>query len=77
MNIVGVQISELGHSINDSGQIAATLELHDSNGTLLTSNDNWRDTQEAEIIATTIPPTNDARIGDCSDVGTGRLHRDC
>ena len=35
------------------------LELHDSNGALLASNDNWRDTQEAEIIATTVPPTND------------------
>jgi hypothetical protein len=35
-----------------------TLELHDSSS-LLGSNDNWRDTQEQEIIATTIPPTND------------------
>jgi hypothetical protein len=36
-----------------------TLELHDGNGALLASNDNWRSDQEAEIIATTIPPTND------------------
>ena len=35
------------------------LEVHDSNGSVL-SNDNWRETQEAEIQATTIPPTNDA-----------------
>jgi GH25 family lysozyme M1 (1,4-beta-N-acetylmuramidase) len=34
------------------------LELHDSNGALTASNDNWRDTQEAEIIATGIPPSN-------------------
>nr|MDQ6906803.1 hypothetical protein [Chloroflexota bacterium] len=35
------------------------LELHDANGgTLL--NDDWRETQEADIIATTIPP-NDNR----------------
>jgi len=33
------------------------LELHDASGTLAT-NDNWRDTQEAEIIATGIPPTD-------------------
>jgi hypothetical protein len=26
---------------------------------LLRANDNWRSDQEAEIIATTIPPTND------------------
>jgi hypothetical protein len=38
-----------------------TLELHDSHGTLLMSNDNWRDdaSQAAEIMATGIPPQND------------------
>jgi hypothetical protein len=36
------------------------LELHDVNGATLATNDNWRTTQEAAIIATTIPPTNDA-----------------
>ena len=35
------------------------LELRDSSGGLLASNDNWRTDQEAEIIATTIPPSND------------------
>ena len=34
------------------------LELHDANGAVITNND-WRETQEADIIATTIPPTND------------------
>jgi hypothetical protein len=32
------------------------LELHNSNGALLAANDNWRSTQEQEIINTTIPP---------------------
>ena len=36
-----------------------TLELHDSNGALIASNDNWRDTQEAEILTTGLQPTND------------------
>jgi hypothetical protein len=36
-----------------------TLELHDVNGVLLTSNDDWKDTQQAEIEATTIPPTDE------------------
>jgi sugar lactone lactonase YvrE len=36
------------------------LELHDSNGTLIGSNDNWRSDQQSEIEATGIPPTNDA-----------------
>jgi hypothetical protein len=36
-----------------------TLELHDGNGALLTSNNDWKDTQQSEIEATTIPPTDD------------------
>ena len=36
-----------------------TLELRDSNGALIDSNDNWRSDHEAEIIATGIPPGND------------------
>jgi hypothetical protein len=35
-----------------------TLELHDNNGALIASNDDWRSNQEAEIIATGIPPSN-------------------
>jgi hypothetical protein len=35
------------------------LDLRTSAGTLIRSNDNWRTDQEAEIIATGIPPTND------------------
>ena len=34
------------------------LELHDSSGNLIASNDNWRSDQEADIIATGVPPTN-------------------
>src|SRR5436190_5676681 len=44
-----------------SGVLAdPVLELHDSAGTLLALDDNWRTgRQEAEIMATGIPPTND------------------
>jgi hypothetical protein len=35
-----------------------TLELRDESGLLIASNDDWRSTQEAEIIAA-IPPVND------------------
>ena len=34
------------------------LELHEPDGTIVT-NDNWRETQEQEIIDSTIPPAND------------------
>ncbi len=33
--------------------------LHDGNGALIDSNDNWRSDQEAEIILTGLPPSND------------------
>ena len=36
-----------------------TLELVNANGVTIATNDNWRSDQEAEIIASTVPPTND------------------
>ncbi|MDQ6623101.1 MAG: hypothetical protein M3Y86_06400, partial [Verrucomicrobiota bacterium] len=35
------------------------LELHDGNGAIIASNDNWRGPQEAEINASTLAPTDD------------------
>jgi len=35
-----------------------TLELHNSSGSLITSNDNWKDTQQAAIMATGKAPPN-------------------
>ena len=37
-----------------------TLELHDSSGALVVANDNWKDSQQAEIQATGLAPTDDA-----------------
>ena len=37
-----------------------TLELHDGNGALLMSNDNWKSDQRTAIAATGLAPTNDA-----------------
>ena len=48
-----------------------TLELHDSNGSLVASNDNWKDTQQSEIIATTVPPTNDKESAIVQTLNTG------
>ena len=53
----------LGPSLTNQGVPGAlqdpTLELHDGTGVIIASNDNWRDTQQAEIEATGIAPTND------------------
>jgi hypothetical protein len=56
-----VIVRAIGPSLPLSGALAnPSLELHDGNGRLLAQNDNWRTGgQEAEIIATTIPPSND------------------
>src|SRR5438874_755724 len=40
-----------------------TLELHDGSGALITSNDNWKDTQQAAIAATGLAPPNDLESG--------------
>jgi uncharacterized Zn-binding protein involved in type VI secretion len=36
-----------------------TLELHNGNGAIIAFNDNWKDTQQAQIQATGLAPTND------------------
>ena len=35
------------------------LELHDANGVIIAQNDSWRTTQEADIEASTLAPTDD------------------
>ena len=57
-----VIVRAIGPSLTGSGVLGAlqdpTLELHDSNGALLASDDNWKDSQQTEIEATGIPPSN-------------------
>lgn len=60
-----VIVRALGPSLVSSGLSGSVLadpflELHDSTGAIIAQNDNWRDTQEAEIRASGIPPTEDA-----------------
>ena len=56
-----ILIRGIGPSLSSpglSGVLAdPTLELHLPDGSVV-SNDNWKDTQEQEIMDTTIPPTN-------------------
>jgi hypothetical protein len=55
-----VLIRALGPSLPLSNSLPdPVLELHDQNGALLRSNDNWRTDQQVEIQATGIPPTDD------------------
>ena len=55
-----VIVRAIGPSLNLAGKLAdPTLELRDGNGALVAANDNWRSNQEVDIIASTVPPTND------------------
>lgn len=59
-----VIVRAIGPSLSNAGVtnplVDPTLELHDSNGTLLAANDNWKSDQQTEIEATGVAPTNDA-----------------
>ena len=59
-----VILRAIGPSLSNNGIAGAladpTLELVGGDGVSLALNDNWKDTQRAEIEATTIPPTADA-----------------
>ena len=58
-----VIVRAIGPSLTAFGVAGAlqdpTLDLYDSFGTLIVSNDNWKDSQQAEITATGLPPSND------------------
>ena len=54
-----ILIRALGPSLADFGLdplADPTLELHDSTGAIIATNDNWADTQEADILATKLAP---------------------
>ncbi|HMJ06771.1 MAG TPA: hypothetical protein VK474_10990, partial [Chthoniobacterales bacterium] len=56
-----ILVRAIGGSLPVAGALNdPTLELFNGNGVSLAFNDDWRDSQEAAINATTIPPT-DAR----------------
>lgn len=72
-----VIVRALGPSVPVAGVLGdPTLELHDGSGTLVASNDNWKtrpdgSSQQEEIEATTIPPTNDLESALVRDLPAG------
>lgn len=67
-----VIVRAIGPSLGVGGALAdPTLELRDSDGGLIDSNDNWRTDHEAEIMATTIPPSNDMESAIVRDLVPG------
>jgi hypothetical protein len=47
------------------------LDLNDSNGNLIASDDNWKDSQQAEIEATGAAPTDDREAAIISMLAPG------
>lgn len=70
-----VIIRGIGPSLTNFGVAGALpdpmLELHDSGGATIMTNDNWRDTQEAEIEATGLAPANDLESAIVLDLDPG------
>ena len=70
-----VIVRAIGPSLGENGVSGAlpdpVLELHDGPGTLLQTNDNWRDTQEQEIIDSTVPPADELESAIVADLAPG------
>ena len=60
---IKVLLRGIGPSLAQSDVTGAlqdpVLELHNGNGAMIAEDDNWRDTQQTEIQATGLAPTDD------------------
>ena len=55
-----------------SGALPDTiLDLYDQDGAVIASNDDWKETQQAEIEGTMIPPTDDREAAILANLATG------
>jgi uncharacterized delta-60 repeat protein len=58
-----VLVRAIGPSLGTMGVVGSlldpTLSLRDSNGNLIATNDNWKDSQQSEIAGTGLAPTDD------------------
>jgi CSLREA domain-containing protein len=70
-----VIIRAIGPSLSSFGIANAmsdpTLELHDGNGVTIATNDNWKDTQQAQIQATGLAPSQDAESAIVQTIAPG------
>lgn len=70
-----VLIKGLGPSLSSFGimDVLANpmIELHNSTGAIIASNDNWKSTQQSQIEATGLAPTNDAEAALIANLTAG------
>jgi hypothetical protein len=73
-----VIVRALGPSLGAHGVIGSetlanpSLELHDSTGAIIGHNDDWRTTQEAEIMAAGLPPGENAEAAFVAALAPGQ-----
>lgn len=74
-NLTNILVRALGPTLTDFGVPNAltnpTLDLVDSSGTIIRSNDNWKDNQRVEIEATGLAPNHDAEAALVEAVAPG------
>ena len=56
LRAIGPSLAQVGI---DGALADPTLELHGADGSLITTNNNWKDSQESDIEATGVPPGSD------------------
>ena len=70
-----IVLRAIGPSLQSAGVATALqdprVEVFNADGTLVTWNDNWRDTDEAEIVATTLAPTHDREAAVVQTLASG------
>src|SRR5438552_1406649 len=67
-----VAVRAIGPSLPVPGALSdPVLELHDGTGALIASNDNWRTSQQAAIIAAGLAPADDRESALIATVATG------
>jgi Tol biopolymer transport system component len=70
-----VLVRAIGPSLSDAGVAGAlqnpALELRDSNGTILASNDDWKANQRPEIEETGLPPARDVESAILQELAPG------
>ena len=70
-----VVVRAIGSSLTDLGVTGALqdprLELFDSNGMMIQADDNWKDSQQTEIEATGLAPSDDRESALVRDLAPG------
>ncbi|MDP9004753.1 MAG: DUF1800 family protein [Verrucomicrobiota bacterium] len=69
-----IAVRAIGPSLPVAGKLSdPILELHDASGALLATNDNWRSTQQAAILAAGLAPGDDLDSALIATVDTGNF----